>query len=50
MESMHEKTPRSSDKDTAQINKRYRPIWEFTYKIVSGEDMERVKVVRSRSR
>jgi hypothetical protein len=28
-----------------EINKRFRPLWKFTYKIVSGEDKERVKVV-----
>ena len=32
-------------KNTTQINKRFRPIWEFTYKIVSGEEWKRVKVV-----
>jgi hypothetical protein len=32
-------------KDTTQINKMFRPIWEFTYKIVSGEEWKRVKVV-----
>jgi hypothetical protein len=28
-----------------EINKRFRPLWKFTYKIVSGEDNERVGVV-----
>jgi hypothetical protein len=28
-----------------EINKYFRPIWKFTYKIVSREDKERVKVV-----
>jgi methionine aminopeptidase len=28
-----------------EINKYFRPLWKFTYKIVSGEDKERVKVV-----
>jgi hypothetical protein len=32
-------------KNTTQINKMFRPIWEFTYKIVSGEEWKRVKVV-----
>ena len=32
-------------KDITEINKRFRPIWEFTYKIVSGEEWKRVKVV-----
>ena len=32
-------------KNIAQINKMFRPIWEFTYKIVSGEEWKRVKVV-----
>jgi hypothetical protein len=31
-------------KDVTEINKYLRPIWEFTYKIVSGEE-KRVKVV-----
>ena len=31
--------------DIAEINKWYRPIWEFTYRIVSGEEKERVRVV-----
>ena len=30
--------------DIAEINKWYRPIWEFTYKIVN-EEKERVRVV-----
>jgi hypothetical protein len=32
-------------KNTTQINKMFKPIWEFTYKIVSGEEWKRVKVV-----
>jgi hypothetical protein len=32
-------------KDITEINKGFRPIWEFTYKIVSGEEWKRVKVV-----
>jgi hypothetical protein len=28
-----------------EINKGFRSLWEFTYKIVSGEDKKRVKVV-----
>ena len=32
-------------KNTTQINKMFIPIWEFTYKIVSGEEWKRVKVV-----
>ena len=28
-----------------EINKRFRPLWEFTYRIVSGEAKERVRVV-----
>jgi hypothetical protein len=28
-----------------EINKYFRPLWKFTYKIVSGEDNKRVKVV-----
>ena len=32
-------------KNTIQINKMFRPIWEFTYKTVSGEEWKRVKVV-----
>jgi hypothetical protein len=34
-----------SEIDIAEINKTFRPIWKFTYKIVSGEENERVKVV-----
>jgi hypothetical protein len=34
-----------SEIDIAELNKRFRPIWEFTYKIVSGEERKRVKVV-----
>jgi hypothetical protein len=33
------------DSEIADINKKFRPIWEFTYKIISGEEMKRVKVV-----
>ena len=33
-----------SEIDIAEINKWYRPIWEFTYKIVN-EEKERVRVV-----
>ena len=32
-------------KNTTQINKMFKPIWEFTYKIVNGEEKNRVKVV-----
>ena len=28
-----------------KINKTFRPIWEFTYRVVSGEEKERVRVV-----
>ena len=28
-----------------EINKGFRPLWEFTYRIVSGEAKERVRVV-----
>jgi hypothetical protein len=28
-----------------EINKEFRPLWKFTYKIVGGEDKKRVKVV-----
>jgi hypothetical protein len=35
----------SEIKDIREINKGYRPIWKFTYKIVSGEDRQRVRVV-----
>jgi len=31
-------------KDTIEINKEFRPIWEFTYKIVN-EEKEGIKVV-----
>ena len=31
-------------KDIAEINKGFKPIWEFTYRIVN-EEKERVKVV-----
>ena len=32
-----------SEIDITEINKMFRPIWEFTYRIVSGEE-KRVKV------
>jgi hypothetical protein len=32
-------------RNTTQINKIFEPLWEFTYKIVSGEEWKRVKVV-----
>jgi capsular polysaccharide biosynthesis protein len=32
-------------KDVKEINKTFKPIWEFTYKISGGEE-ERVKVVK----
>ena len=32
-------------KDITEINKCFRPIWQFTYRIVSGEEKERVRVV-----
>ena len=32
-------------KQSEEIDKRFRPIWEFTYRIVSGEEKKRVKVV-----
>jgi hypothetical protein len=28
-----------------EINKMFRPLWKFTYKIVSGEERKRVRVV-----
>jgi hypothetical protein len=31
--------------DIAEINKCFRPIWEHTYRIVSGEEKDRVRVV-----
>jgi hypothetical protein len=31
----------SEIKDIREINKGYRPLWQFTYKIVSGEDGKR---------
>ena len=31
--------------DIAIINKTFRPIWELTYKIVSGEEKDRIRVV-----
>ena len=37
-------------KDITEINKGFKPIWEFTYKIVSGEEWKRVKVVNRISR
>ena len=35
----------SEIKDIAKINKCFRPIWEFTYRIVSGEENDRVRVL-----
>jgi hypothetical protein len=35
----------SEIKDIAVINKEFKSIWEFTYKIVTGEEKKRVKVV-----
>jgi hypothetical protein len=32
--------------DIAEINKCFRPIWELTYRIISGEEKDRVKVVK----
>lgn len=32
--------------DIAEINKCFRPIWELTYRIVSGEEKDRVRVVK----
>lgn len=32
--------------DIEEINKCFRPIWELTYRIVSGEEKSRVKVVK----
>ena len=34
----------SEIKDIAEINKVFKPIWEFTYRIVN-EEKERVRVV-----
>ena len=31
--------------DIEEINKDFRPLWQFTYKIVSGEEGKRVRVV-----
>jgi hypothetical protein len=31
--------------DIKEINKTFRPIWEFTYKISDGEE-ERIRVVK----
>jgi hypothetical protein len=31
--------------DIEKINKEFRPLWKFTYKIVSGEEGKRVRVV-----
>jgi hypothetical protein len=31
--------------DVEEINKKFRPLWQFTYKIVSGEKWKRVRVV-----
>jgi hypothetical protein len=33
-----------------EINKCFRPLWKYTYKIVSGEDKKRVKVCKQRPR
>ena len=35
----------STIKDITEINKGFRRIWQFTYRIVSGEEKERVRVV-----
>jgi hypothetical protein len=35
----------SEIKDITEINKGFRRIWQFTYRIVSGEEEERVRVV-----
>jgi hypothetical protein len=32
-------------KDITEIDKGFRRIWQFTYRIVSGEEKERVRVV-----
>jgi hypothetical protein len=32
-------------KDIGEVNKSFRSIWGFTYKIVSGEEKQRIKVV-----
>ena len=34
-----------NDKKYYTNKQKFRPIWEFTYKIVSGEEWKRVKVV-----
>ena len=31
--------------DVEKINKEFRPLWKFTYKVVSGEEGKRVRVV-----
>jgi hypothetical protein len=31
--------------DVEEINKEFRPLWKFTYKIVSEEDSKRVRVI-----
>jgi hypothetical protein len=31
--------------DVEEINTDFRPLWQFTYKIVSGEEGKRVRVV-----
>jgi hypothetical protein len=38
---------RSREIDVEKINKEFRPLWEFTHKIVSGEEKKRVKVVNN---
>jgi hypothetical protein len=35
------------DINVEEINKRFRPLWKFTYKIVSGEAKERVRFVNN---
>ena len=32
-------------KDVKEINKTFKPIWEFTYKISGGEE-ERIRLVK----
>ena len=32
-----------------EINKGFRPLWKFTYRIVSGEEQKRVRVVNKDS-
>jgi hypothetical protein len=31
--------------DVEKINKEFRPLWRFTYKIVSGEEGKRVRIL-----